>query len=285
MPTPQCRIPHQRHPWLKGRPWLVLVAAVISGALASSLRATDYTWIGDTTSSNDWGTGSNWLGGVVPAASGSNRIQVGVSGHAIDFAHRVILSTSVTSSGGTSSRALVIANGANGYMEITTGGSFISTSTSPDIIGNGGGNGTLLISGGTYQKITGTGDQSTFDLLYGQGTGNLWITSGSFQVTTLDFQGTSAGNNSNQAIVQLDGGLLSAGSFAVSNAITGATYTINLNGGTLQARQDNATWASSKITWSVQSNSTIDTQTYAVGVASVLSGSGGLTKKIGRAHV
>lgn len=263
---------------------LGLLMVVLS---ASHLHATDFTWTGST--SSDFATGSNW-GGTAPSPTGGDvgspvawRINVQGTAHTLVYAaaqgHTVL-------SGGSSGRALFIANGANGSMSIT-GGIFESTSTSADGMVNGLNSvGLLSIDGGTYRKTTGTGAASMFTVFYagtGLSQGTLAINNGSFEVTTLDLQNSTGSSTqpagTPESVVNLNGGVLSVGTIIRGNTSAGIDAVLNFNGGTLQARQDSTTFlaALGQFTANVQAGGArVDTQTFNVTIAAPLAHDGAL---------
>jgi len=249
---------------------------VFAGSMA--VRATDFTWLGTT--DNDWAKAANWSGTGAPPTSGAHRIQVGVggTGGSNTYATRVILAAeqgTFTSTGGGSNRALLIGNGGTGYMEIR-GGSFISNSTASDIMANNG-NGYLYITGGTYQK-TSTSGSGTFGLVFSSGTSLLQIDSGTFAVTTLDFQNSASTTNpgGTTGTIQLNGGTLSVGAFVAGNPVNG-TRAVNLNGGIVASRA-NSTWGDiAGVDWVLQSNTTFNIG-HTVTFGEPLSGAGGFIK-------
>ena len=278
------------------RDLLNLSLFLLAVLLAGPLQATDFTWTGTT--SSDFAVGANW-GGTAPSPTGGDvgspvPWRLNVTGartlvYADAQGHTVL-------SGGSLGRSLFIANGANGSMFIT-GGIFESTSSAADGMVNGANAvGLLGIDGGTYRKITGIGAASTFALFYG-GTGNtqatLDINGGSFEVTTLDLQ-NNVGSSTQAAgvyesVVNLDGGTLSVGTIVRSVVSTGIDAVLNFNGGTLQARQDSATFLANlaQFTANVQAGGAlIDTQAFNVTIAAPLvhdtalggTADGGLTK-------
>lgn len=257
------------------------VACIVFMAGSALLHATDYTWV--PTSGNDWANAANWTssptGGGFPT-SGAHRIQIGTGGSSNTYSTRAIYSTAQgenTFAGGTSSRTLVIGNGGTGHMEIS-GGTFISTSGDADIMANSGGNGFLYITGGTYQKLAGSGISGTFMLNYSNGTSRLEIGgTGTFTVTTLDFQGSTGGSVGTTGTIQLNtGGTLSLQYFTASNTVSG-TRTVNLNGGTITSL-GNATWGDiSGVSWNLQSASRFNIG-HSVTLLEPLSGTGGFTK-------
>lgn len=278
------------------RDLLNLSLFLLAVLLAGPLHATDFTWTGTT--SSDFAVGANW-GGTAPSPTGGDvgspvPWRLNVTGartlvYADAQGHTVL-------SGGSLGRSLFIANGANGSMSIT-GGIFESTSSAADGMVNGANAvGLLSIDGGTYRKITGIGAASTFALFYG-GTGNtqatLDINSGSFEVTTLDLQNNVGSSTQAAGVyesgVNLDGGTLSVGTIVRSVVSTGIDAVLNFNGGTLQARQDSATFLANlaQFTANVQAGGAlIDTQAFNVTIAAPLvhdtalggTADGGLTK-------
>lgn len=259
-----------------------VVSALSVGFMASSmsLRATDYTWNGSQ--SNDWANAQNWSSsaGDAPGA-GTNRIQVGVAGltGSNTYNTRVIYSAAqgdTIFSGGSAGRSLIMGNGGTGYMEIS-GGTFISSSTSPDVMANAG-KAYLYINHGTYQKLSEPNISGVFGLNFSSGTSYLEIgDAGKFTVTTLDFQNSSGGTADTTGTIQLNsGGTLSVQNFNATNAVVG-TRAVNLNGGTV-ASLANATWADlANVSWVLQSATTFDIG-HTVSFAEALSGVGGITK-------
>ncbi|MDI1312192.1 autotransporter-associated beta strand repeat-containing protein [Prosthecobacter sp.] len=266
--------------------------------LACPLNAVDFNWTGTT--SSDFTVGTNWSGNTAPSPTGGGvaspvpwRISVGGTTNTLVYSaaqgHTVL-------SGGSSDRALFIANGTNGSMSIT-GGIFESTSSALDGMTNStNAAGLLSIDGGTYRKTTGNGGASTFAVFYG-GAGlahaTLDINSGSFEVTTLDLQNNGATSTQTdgtpESLVNLDGGTLSVGTIIRTNTSAGIDAVLNFNGGTLQARQDSTTFLANlgQFTANVQAGGAlIDTQAFNITIAAPLvhdvalggTADGGLTK-------
>lgn len=277
----------------------ILALALLGGVfMASPSHAVDYTWTGAT--SSDFTVNSNWSPATAPSPTGGGTAapvawRISVQGATNTLVYSAAQGHTVLSGGG-SSRALFIANSANGSMSIT-GGIFESTSTAPDAMVNGPNSVALLsIDGGIYRKITGPGAQSTFGVYYnGSETSRatLDINSGSFEVTTLDLQNSGGTSTLTAGIyestVNLDGGTLSVGTITRGVTTAGIDAVLNFNGGILQARQDSTTFlaALGQFTANVQAGGAkIDTQIFNVTITAPLvhdtalgaTADGGLTK-------
>lgn len=146
-------------------------------------------------------------------------------------------------------------------------------------------NGHLRISGGLLSgnhAIIGSVESGTSSVIVDSGTwANNNIILGGDGVTTLTINGglvsatasITPGGRDGPAIINLNGGILSVGFFYSLH-----TGTANLNGGTLQARRDEADFFRGTTVINVASTSTIDTQHYGVGINKTLAGAGGIIK-------
>ncbi len=260
------------------KPYFITPLAV-AGFLTGSpfLHGAIFLW--DGSDSNDWTTAANWSGNAVPSGT-DIRINIGASGATnIDWDHRLIYSAAQgeMSFGGSGVRGLFIGNGSStvGNMEIT-GGIFNSVGTDADGMSNGGGTAKLVINGGEYRKTVGDNTSGTFFLNFGSGTSVLDIKSGIFAVNRLDLQGDNTVSSATTGVINLDGGILSVGRILKTNSTS--THNINLNGGTIQSRINNVTWADlTNVTWTLNGNSTFDIN-HTVNLAEALSGSGSINK-------
>lgn len=255
---------------------LVLTAALLT--TYSATQAATYQWNGST--SNAWSTASNWQ------AAGSFNSQTLTAGPAPTggtFAHRLNINngptgneavytasqgTTTYANTATSGRGLVMGSGTlnSGTLRIT-GGTFSTLgSTAQDVIGNGAGNsGTLILDGGNF---IGTN----------AGTG-LGIGGGPTSVFTVNSSASSAtvatlSLNATTATVNLNAGLLAA------NQVVGyaGTRNFNLNGGTLQARQNHTAFLDGMTAVNVLSNSIIDSNGFNVASNSPFAGTATLSK-------
>jgi autotransporter-associated beta strand protein/T5SS/PEP-CTERM-associated repeat protein len=171
---------------------------------------------------------------------------------------------SVTSGSWDVSSSLTVGFFGSGTLQINGG----SVSSSGGNIGNQiGGVGTANTSSGTWSMSE--------DLVVGSsGTGSLNINGGLVSVSNGITMANSAGS---RGTITLASGTL----YTARIRETGGTGTINLNGGILQARANDSDYLSGFEAGDVTINSGgafIDTNGFAIGINTVLSGSGALTK-------
>ncbi|WAC19114.1 autotransporter-associated beta strand repeat-containing protein [Luteolibacter sp. SL250] len=253
------------------RPWSHLPPTLTFMATAMFAQGAEFTWKGP---GNDWTTATSWVGGTPPAtggASGSTRIQIGTSGNVVTYANRLIYSAAqgdTTFTVGNSNRTLLIGNSVEGHMEIS-GGTFIGTAATDGMSVNGG-SGNLYITGGSYRNVDGN-----FELVYNTGTSLLRIDSGAFEVSAINFQSQAAGTGTANGTIQLNGGTLSVGNF--NSTSSSGTHRVLLNGGTVASRF-NANWADrTNVTWELQNTTTFNIA-HSVTLGEALSGVGGINK-------
>lgn len=258
---------------------LVTLLAIVAAwtAFASSASATAYTWSGGSETADQWTNKGYWTGGSIAATAGTYTTRLNVSGASTliySAAQGYTVYTAADSD--TWGRSLAIGNGANGSMSIT-GGTWSSTGSGGDIVGNGSGSGVLSIDGGVYINTSGAG---SLLLGYAGGTGTLNVNSGTVAIANVQI---STGGNGGTGTVNLNGGILSVG--GITDAGSTSVSTVNLNGGTLQARASNTSFMTGLDQVYVQSGGAIiDTQGYSITIGNALlagAGSGGLTKSGG----
>ena len=262
---------------------LALVSTITAFA-AGQLFAVNYQWDGGANNGN-WADGNNWNPNITtfypsgfPAfnTSGAHRLNVNSSQKLV---YSSAEGTTVYANTVAASRGLVIGSGSlgSGTMEIASGGSFSTLgSTAADVISNqDNATGRLIVNGGIF-----IGTNAGTGVGIGAGTnrtGILDVLAGSASCATLDM-------NTNSATVNLEG----TGILAVNKITrTGGAGTLNLHGGTLQARQNQAAFVSGLTAVYVKSNgAVIDTNSFNVTISDPLqqdpaSTGGGLTKKSG----
>lgn len=266
--------------------WLrhLLACLAILTSASPVFAQTQYTWDGDT--STDFANGSNWAGNIAPATGGTTtnvRINVGSGGatppNALTYtgAEGNTIFTS-------SARVLVIANNgsaaANGTMTIS-GGTFDSRSAgtgvaNSDLVSNttntGANVGTLNISGGNYTNVSGS--CRIFAVGFNGGTGNLNISAGSFVTGTLRYGQEGLINIPTTGNVNLSGsGILETGSFLFGPVGTGSlTSNITFDGGTLRARETNLSFMPNTMTSAKvrAGGAKIDTNGFNISIAEAL---------------
>lgn len=279
----------------------ILASALLVGVTTSHAQTTQFTWNGSDT---NFATGANWTGGTAPTTGGPSsinaRLDIGTTtvqpANALHYASAQ--GTTIFAPAGTSGRALVIGSGSTnaiGSMFIT-GGTFDSQGAAADVLGNASGTGNLIIDGGNYTNVNGgspvflvgLNNTTTSGL-----TANLTITSGNFTTGSLEFGLTDA--NASRAItgtVHLNGGILETGKITEGAQTTpqGQAFvssTINLNGGTLRARGDEANFINGDGATAIDNavvqsgGAIIDSNNFNIGISKALTagtGSGGLTK-------
>jgi autotransporter-associated beta strand protein len=245
-----------------------------SSALFVSFSATAATrqWDGGA-GTGDWQTAANWK------PDGLNIDFNGTFGHRLNVnGTQELVYTSAegtTNYKGGTDRGLVVGSATSGSMTIA-GGTFSTLGTiSQDIIGNGNNStGVLTINGGNY---IGT----SFGTNLGLGTGvgrvsTLNVPSGSATIATLTM-------NSTLATINLGG----AGVLEVNKItkVAGSTANLNIDGGTLRARQNETSFVSGLDAVNVLANgAVIDTNGFDVTIGNILredanSTGGGLIKK------
>lgn len=219
-----------------------LAAAMLSMGSAYGHTSGATTWTG--ANSSDWADDDNWTTATAPvtgeAPTGRGiRINVGASGNTTppELIYAAAQGHTIYNISG--NRALVIGNGSgtNGTVTIT-GGLFDSQGSQNDVIANGGGSGTINISGGHYTNVNAGSNTFALGLNFG-GTATLNINEGSFTTGILTVG--ESGTSSTTGIINLNGGVLEIGDFVKRQS--GDSSTINFNGGTLRARgADNASF-------------------------------------------
>ncbi|MFC7398264.1 autotransporter domain-containing protein [Chelatococcus sp. GCM10030263] len=242
-----------------------LLAGVSGAALALSLSlpaAAQTSWTGTT--STDWTDPTNWSTGVVPTN--------------LDF----------TSIEATSPNPTVL--GVNGAATGSTAGLYVSRV---------GGAGTLTIQSGSVLTTTGTvqiGTYSQSGTVTVTGAGSHFDSTSTAGNLFVGNAGTGTLNIENGGLVTARGGVRVANSGAGTvNINSGGTletttltrgfagnWQVNVDNGTLRALGDNATWVASGFTGTqlniAAGGLTLDSNGFAVTVASPFSGVGGVTK-------
>jgi fibronectin-binding autotransporter adhesin len=247
---------------------IVLLAIIITAGsfFASTASAQSvYTWNGSQDS--DWTESWNWDGDV-GATNGTYNARLNVYGGTLIYTSALGSTTYAASGGTTYGRGLVM--GGTSTMEIQ-GGSFSTAGSGSDILALNEGTSTLTINGGNF--TSGTAGLS----LGWSGGGNsiLNVESGTATVSTITV-GAASGRT---ASVNLTGGTLAVNGFATGSG----TSTILLDGGTLQARQNNASFIGSGLNSLLVGGdgAIIDTNGYNITIAKGLTpaaaSTGGLT--------
>jgi fibronectin-binding autotransporter adhesin len=289
---------------------IALAAAVLgSGSPASGALFTQAV-------NNDYANPLNWDTGAVPDVGNNQQAYIGTGTNAVyststgyTTASRLLIGLSAAStltmngSAGTltfggdayGSANYVGVDGGNGTLTATAGTLNLTGAGGAGVGGtllvgaNGGvSTGTVLVNGGTINVGTRIGLGTTLynPPLSGAGNATLRIDSGFVNIGTgtntdadkgyLYLKGTGTGD-SGSATVTLNGGTLSLVQFYIGSGL--AAKTINLNGGLIQARANNASFLNAGATVNVQSGGAIlDTNGYSITVAAPMSGTGGLTK-------
>lgn len=232
-------------------------------ALSLSLPAAAQNWTGTT--STDWTDGTNWDGGVVPTnltlvnvnTTSPNSAVLGVNGAATGF------------TGG-----LTVGRATAGRLTVQSGS--VLTSDGNVVVGVLSGNGILTVTGGGSHFNAILAGSS---LLVGNGgTGTLNIENGG----TVTAQGgiTVASAVSGNGTLNINSG----GTLETTNVSIGflGSRQVNIDNGTLRALSNNATWVGTGFTGTqlniAAGGLTLDSNGFAVGVASSFSGIGSLTK-------
>ena len=190
----------------------------------------NYIWTGATDST--WGTGSNWdptipatpvgpAGPVGPLTGTYNDAELNLNGSGSELIYTAAYGTTVYNG----NRGLVIGSGGGDGTLRITGGTFSNAGGNEVVIGNSGGTGRLIVDGGNW-----IGDQNTggIGLLLGFGgssSGILTVNSG-----TADVNNIRLGRSSSESgTVNMNGGELRTQ--LIDNAGNGV---LNLDGGTLR---------------------------------------------------
>ncbi|MDY0166435.1 MAG: autotransporter-associated beta strand repeat-containing protein [Thermoguttaceae bacterium] len=258
-------------------PCLALAASLLLGG--SPAYAVVYRWDGDNALDSNWQEADNWTPSGVPEFNGTFVHRLDVNG-AAELVYDQSLGTTVyDGSVGSGGRGLVVGSGTrgSGSMRITGGTFSTAGSTSPDVVGNSGYTGTLILDGGNYINTAG------FDFgVSGSGHGVLIMTSGTVTIPAFRM-------SANTSRVDLNGGVLEVNSISRPSG----TGTFNFNGGTLRARQNNASFMTGLSRANVRDGgAVIDTNGLDVNIAQALLHSdidgdaavdGGLTKQGGGA--
>lgn len=213
----------RRYFGIQSAPSLAFITAITS--FTGSAYATTYRWQGTT--DTQWTTASNWdANGIAPtgALATGHRLSVNNADAAKPCTYTAAQGYS-TFGGVSGVRGLVVGSASNGSMVIT-GGTFESLTgdgTNTDVIGNSTGAGVLTIDGGAY---IGSGLGTTFGVLTGgSGNGTLTVNSGSASLSVLTC-------NAGVGAVNLNGGTLSMNRVVFASG----TNVINLNGGILKPK-------------------------------------------------
>ncbi|HAU36750.1 MAG TPA: hypothetical protein DCX07_03415 [Phycisphaerales bacterium] len=130
--------------------WAIALAAMLCASVPAG-AATRY-WTGNTSVDNDWLTGGNWTGGIVPGSSDHARINAGSS-----------LASPVRIAGAATPYSLKLGEGSAdaGYLLLSSGS--LATATSQDTYVGDAGTGYFKAAGGTF---------STRELHVGQQSGS-----------------------------------------------------------------------------------------------------------------
>lgn len=253
---------------------------------ASNAFAIDYTWDGlnGSTPSSDWATGANWTGGVAPTLGGTftaDRLVIanGTAGSGAIYNPGAGVTTTFGSG-----RAFLVGSTGAGSLTITSGTIRTTGGANNPLMANGN-NATLLINGGTLDV---TGNTLAFMQVFNGSAGvtsTLTVSSGSFLGNGFDLYNSNT--TSANGTLNLDGGIFAVTGFSRSATGGTGTSTINLNGGTLQARAANTSFLNNlyNTTVSVSSGGArINTNGFDITIAATLTGTtgdGGLQKNTG----
>ncbi len=247
-------------------PWaaslLFAAALVLSSARASSAAVVEWVWRGSV--SSNWQTAGNWTSN--PVVPGFNGTYSGTDGYRLNVnngsGHALVYDAALgtTTYGPSPNRGLVIggtANGGSGGMRIT-GGTFSTVgAVGPDVIGQAGNAGTLIIQGGNFLS----GSAGTAFGVSGGGTGTIILTSGAATIPTLDYQAFNG-------TLWLNGGTFTTNRI---RRTAGTNSIVNLNGGTLRASTSTTTFLEGLTRANVRNaGAVIDTQAHHITLAQPL---------------
>lgn len=257
----------------------LILSSVLAALSATLTQAATYQWKGNT--STDWTVSSNWITGTGLTAgpaptNGTYNHRLNVNNGAANEVRYTATQGNTIYEPPNNSRGLVIGSGTSGGGTLRiTGGKFSTLGPfGEDVIGNSGNTGALILDGGDYETSRpvamglGGGANSTFTIGNGS-TGTL---------TTLNFNATTS-------TVNINNGFLLLNSFTRSNT-AGIASTINIDGGTLKARQTNAAFLADLATTNVfikSNGAIIDSNGFNITIGEplltdVASTGGGLTK-------
>jgi len=211
-----------------------LLAAVAVLADGIAVGQTVYTWTDGTDSV--WTNASNWSGGSVAPTGGTHGDRINVTGGQT-LVYTSDLGTTTYNPAGTASPAYgrgLVTSG-NSSFEVQ-GGSFTSDGGQSTIIALNAGTSTLTVSGGSFTS----GDLGV-GWSGGGGNGIVNVSGGTLTAALV----TLGGSGSETGTINLTGGTLAVNRIT-SGTGTGTTRVL-LDGGTLQARQNNDFFASSLI--------------------------------------
>jgi autotransporter-associated beta strand protein/T5SS/PEP-CTERM-associated repeat protein len=183
-----------------------------------------------------------------------------VSGQDVTLGWNAGASGSATVSGGTwNHTALSVGHSGQGTLNLQ-GGQISSTVATLGVAA--GGEGTATVSGGVWD--------TTIDIYLGlEGAGTLEITSGTVSAGQHVYLGLGSGHGT----LNLDGGVLATRQVAQGSG----TGSVRFQGGTLRALADQANFLAFDAAVQ-EAGARIDSNGFAVGIGTALSGSGGLTK-------
>ncbi len=247
---------------------VVTCLAVLAILAAGSAGAATWQWDGGA-GSGDWTAAGNWSpDGTNAETNGTFASRLNVNS-AQELVYSAAQGTTVFTGDGTG-RGLVIGSGALGSGTLRITGGVFSTfgGTAGDVVGNNANTATLTIEGGTY-----IGTASGTGLGIGGGpTAILNVSAGTGRVASLTL-------NATLAAVNLSGtGVLEVNSISRG----GGTANLTLNGGTLRARVDSASFLQGLTAATVNDGGvTIDSNGRSITIGQSLlagTGSGGLTK-------
>ncbi len=194
----------------------------------------------------------------------------------------VIIGGVATVNSGTWTQSSGVSVGVFGSGTLNVNGGYVSTSSAgpADSLVGVEGDGIINITSGTWAHA-GTLDVGGFYFEgFGAFGGNAVVTvSGGL----MDVGGTlSIGAGTGTALINISGSSGNRGVVAANRIVKGSgTATLNLNGGVLRAKANESDFLSGFAAGDVTigaDGSTIDTQAFSIGIATALSGTGGLTK-------
>lgn len=254
----------------------LILSSVLAALSATLTQAATYQWRGLT--STDWTVSGNWLTGTGLTAgpaptNGTYNHRLNVNNAAANELRYTAAQGNTIYEPPNTGRGLVIGSGtAGGGTLRITGGKFSTLGPfGEDVIGNSNNTAALILDGGDYETSRplamglGGGANSTFTIGNGS-TGTL---------TTLNFNATTATVNINNGTLLLNNFTRALG-----------TNNINIDGGTLKARQNNAAFLADLATTNVfikSNGAIIDSNSFNITIGEplltdVASTGGGLTK-------
>ncbi|MDA3924961.1 MAG: hypothetical protein PF904_09715 [Kiritimatiellae bacterium] len=255
----------------------IFFAICIAGICGQIKADTLYTWRG--TVNSVFTNSANWQSSVAGPYDGTfadRRLQV-YNGTGKPLYYTANEGYTIYQNLASGKRSLFIGSGTSGSMYIT-GGTFEGQSNSSDGMSYNG-DGTLVIDGGSFLKVTGS---TGFTVKYGgTGTGTLTVSNGLFEVGSLMIGGATFSGDA-KGVINLDGGTTRVDKVYADYRVPSGGSIININGGILAAHKDETKFLQGLSEANVLAGGVlIDTAEYSITIDQDLlagGGNGGLIK-------